>query len=416
MSKISAPICRTAAASRRRSGANLKRVCGLVILALLVGLRPALADEPDDQYFQIYGLIQQADDLNANGKDALAKSKYQEAQSALNKLRETYPEWNAKLVSFRLNYLAQRLAAQTQPPPGAVGNTTASQAPEARGEAPAAAQASTLQVKLLEAGAEPRKMLRLHPKPGDKQTLSLTMKMVGETEVGGVETPPMKMPGIRMTLDSTVQKVSDNGDITYQIVMGDTSVIEEPGERPEVAEAMKAAFAGGKGLSGTGTVSSRGFGTGVEFKAPAGNPLTRQFMDQMKELFTQLVIPVPEEAVGPGARWEVKMPIKAQGMTIDQTATYQLVSFDGERITIKSVMVQHAANQKVQNPAMPGVKMNLTKMVGNGSAEWTFDLTHVLPIAGTSNDHSETSLTMSMGGQQQAMTTKMDVTLQFEAK
>ena len=180
---------------------------------------------------------------------------------------------------------------------------------------------------------------------------------------------------------------------------------------------MKAAFAGGKGLSGTGTVSGRGIGTGIEFKAPAGgNPATRQLMDQMKELFTQLVIPLPEEAVGPGGQWEVKMPIKTQGMTIDQTATYQVVSLETERITTKSVIVQHAANQQVQNPAMPGVKMELTRMVGNGGGERTFDLTHVLPTAGNGSDHSETSLTMSMGGQPQAMTTKLDVNLQFEAK
>ena len=90
---------------------------------------------------------------------------------------------------------------------------------------------------------------------------------------------------------------------------------------------MKAAFVGIKGLTGTGTVSSRGFSKGVEFKAPAGsNPQARQLMDQMKEFVTQLVAPLPEEAVGPGARWEAKTPLKSQGMTMDQTATYELVT------------------------------------------------------------------------------------------
>ena len=229
MSKISAPFCRRAAASRRRAGVNLKRVCGLVILALLLGLRPALADVPDDQYFQIYSLIQQADDLNANGKAALAKSQYQEAQTALADFKKKYPEWNVKLVAFRLNYLAQKVAALTQPPPAATETATVTPAPETRNEAPAAAQTSTIQVKLLEAGAEPHKVLRLHPKPGDKQTLSLTVKIAGETKVGEVEVPPMKMPEIKMTLNSIVQKVADSGDITYQIVMGDTSVSDEPG-------------------------------------------------------------------------------------------------------------------------------------------------------------------------------------------
>src|ERR1035437_4195643 len=106
-------------------------------------------------------------------------------------------------------------------------------------------------------------------------------------------------------------------------------------------------------------------------------------MDQMKSFVTQLVAPLPEEAVGPGAKWEVKMPIKTQGMTIDQTVTYEVASLEGERLTTKSTVVQHAANQKIQNPAMAGLKMDLTKMIGNGTGESTSDLAPTLPEAGT---------------------------------
>jgi hypothetical protein len=110
------------------------------------------------------------------------------------------------------------------------------------------------------------------------------------------------------------------------------------------------------------------------------------------------------------------MPLKSQGMTLDQTATYEVASLEAERLTTKSTVVQHAANQKIQNPAMPGLKMDLIKMVGNGSGERTFDLAHLLPTAGTGKLHSETSMAMNMGGQKQAMTMKMDMNLRFEAK
>jgi hypothetical protein len=199
--------------------------------------------------------------------------------------------------------------------------------------------------------------------------------------------------------------------------MGDISVSEEPGGTPGVAEAMKAVFAGAKGLSGTATISSRGLSKGLEFKSPAGgNPQARQLMDQMKGFVAQLIAPFPEEAVGPGARWEAKIPIKSQGITIEQTATYELVSLEGERLTTKSTVVQHAANQKIESPAMPGMKMDLSKMVGNGSGERTFDLAHLLPVAGTEKAHSESSMAMNMGGQKQPMTMKMDINFQFEAK
>ena len=418
MSKVSNPICFTGAASRKRVRVNLTRICGLVVLALLVGLWPARADGPDDEYLRIYGLIQQADDLNTSGKAAPAKATYQEALTALRNFKTEYPDWNVKLIAYRFNYVVQKVVALAQKPPAAAGGaTTAANAPKAQGQATAVAQTSTTQVKLIEAGAGPRKVLRLHPHPGDKQRLALTMKMALETRVGEADMPAMKLPALKMTLDATVKEVSDSGDITCELVIGDISVGEEPGGTPEVAEAMKTAFAGVKGLSGTSTVSSRGFSQGVEFKAPAGSSAqTCQFMEQMKEFLTQLVIPLPEEAVGPGARWEVKMPIKSQGMTIDQTATCDVVSLAGERLTTRSAVVQQAASQQVENPTMPGMKMDLIKMVGNGTGQSTFDLTRLLPAAGTGNVHSETSLAMSMSGQNQAMSMKMDVNLQFDAK
>ncbi|MGD0261367.1 MAG: DUF6263 family protein [Verrucomicrobiota bacterium] len=414
MNKIGSQSCFTGAASKGQVRINTKWFSALLVLALLLGSWPARADGPDDEYLRIYSLILQADDLNTNGKAAPAKAKYQEAQTALRDFQKDYPDWNVKLVAYRLNYVAQKVAALSVKPPAAAAATNA---PEGQPATAAAAQTSTIQFKLLEAGTEPRKVLRLHPSPGDKQTLALTMKLAMETKVGEAETPAMKLPAITMTLDATVKEVSDNGDITCELVMSDISVSDEPGGTPEVAEAMKAAFAGVKGISGTGTVSSRGFSQGVEFKAPAGsNPQTRQFVDQMKEFLTQLVAPLPEEAVGPGAKWEVKMPIKTQGMTIGQTTTCELVSLEGERLTTKSTVTQHAANQKVENPAMPGMKMDLSKMVGNGTGQHTSDLAHLLPAAGTGNVHSETSMSMSMGGQKQAISMKMDVNLRFEAK
>jgi len=395
----------------------MRRFSGLILTALLLALCPARAEGPDDQYLQIYNLIQQADELNTSGKAALARARYQEAHTALRNFPQGYPDWNPKLVSYRLNYVAQKLAALSEKPPAAAGGGTATNAPAAQPDTKAATSTSAQPVKLIEAGAEPRKALRLHPKPGDKQTLKLTVKMAIETKAGEMESPAIKLPAITMTLETTVKGVADNGDITYEMVVGNIGVSDEPGATPEVAEAMKAAFAGVKGLSSSGTVSGRGFGKEIEFKAPPGsNPQARQLMDQMKDFYTQLAAPLPEEAVGAGAKWEVRLPIKAQGMTIEQTAAYELVALEGERFTTRSTLTQHAANQTIQNPAMGGVKMNLAKMTGNGTGERTSDLANLLPTAGTGKVHSETSMTMNMGGQKQPITMKMDVTLRFEAK
>jgi hypothetical protein len=417
MSSISNRACLAGTAGTKARLLSMKPIAGLLALALLLASWPARAEGPEDEYLQIRTLILAADDLDAGGKAAPAKAKYQQAYAALKRFQGNYPEWQAKLVSARLNYVTQKLAPPPEKPPAETATGTTTNAAAAQSVAQAATQTATTQVKLLQPGAEPRKVLRLHPSPGDKQTLSMTMKMAGESKVGETPTPAMKLPGLKMTLGCTVKEVSDNGNIAYGLVLSDFSVSDEPGGTPEAAAAMKAIFAGVKGLTGTGTASSRGHNESAAFEAPAGsNPQTRQLADQMKDLFTQLLVPLPEEAVGPGAKWEVKTPLKSQGMTVDQTATYELVSLEGERLTTKSTLAQHAANQKIQNPAMPGMKMDLTKMTGKGSGERTFDLAHLLPTAGAANFHTETAMTMNMGSQKQAMTMKMDIELRFEAK
>ena len=418
MSKLSNEVSLSGPAVSKQVCANSNWFCGLLVLALLLGsCPPAHADLGDDQYLQIYGMIQQADDFNTKGKADLAKAKYKEAYDALKGFQKDYPNYNVKLVAYRLNYVVQKVAALSEKPQAASGGGLSTNAPEAQGGAKVATSIPTTEVKLLEAGAEPRKALRLHPSPGDKQTLSLTMKMAMETKMGEMPGQNMKIPAMTMNMDVTVKDVSDKGDITYELVMGDTTVADDPGGTPQLAEIIKAALGGSKGMTGTGTMSSRGFTKGMEFKVPPGaDAQTRQLMDQMKDSFASLTAPLPEEAVGPGARWEVKMPIKSQGMTIDQTANCELVSIEGERLTTKSTVTQRAANQKIENPAMPGLKVDLNKMTGTGTSESTYDLGKLLPLAGTTVLHSETDMAMNMGGQKQPISTKLDLNVHLESK
>ena len=406
MSNTSSQDCFTGATMAKQFHTHVKRLFTLLVLALLLGMHPARAEGPDDEYLEIRMLIQQADDLDKGGKAVPAKAKYEAAKAALATFRRDYPDWNVKLVTFRLNYVVQKVAALTEQPPAAPRSDTA-----------AATQTSTSPVKLLGPGAEPRTVLRLHPKPGDKQTLAFTMKIAMVTKIGEMEPPAMKLPAIKMTLETTVKGVAENGDINYEMVISDMGIGEEPGVMPEIANAMKASFAGVKGLSGSGMTSSRGISKRLEFKAPAGlNPQANQFVDQMKEFYTQLAVPMPEEAVGSGAKWEVKMPIKTQGMTINQTASYEVVSIEGDSVTAKGTFVQQAANQKIQNPAMPGTKVDVTKMTGKGTGERTFSLANLLPTSGNGQVHTDTLMAMNMGGQKQAMSLKMDEDVRFEAK
>jgi tetratricopeptide (TPR) repeat protein len=82
---------------------------------------------PDDKYVFIYSLIQEADGLKQKGEGKAAVERYTLAEKNLKDLRGLYPDWNKKIVNYRLDYLADRLqelsqftaVAPTPPTPGA---------------------------------------------------------------------------------------------------------------------------------------------------------------------------------------------------------------------------------------------------------------------------------------------------------
>ena len=101
----------------------MKRSLALVFLSLLLVTPRIRAESPDDKYVDIYNTIHLADTLAENGKVANAMGKYLEAQTALRSFQTNYPDWNVKIVRFRLNYLTTKInSLSTQP--AAVSDST----------------------------------------------------------------------------------------------------------------------------------------------------------------------------------------------------------------------------------------------------------------------------------------------------
>ena len=107
----------------------MKPLLAFLALCFLAAALPVRADDltPEDQYFNIFATIKDADALVASSATATAKvkendlesakAKYHEAQTALKKMQEDFPSWNVKLVKYRINYLSDRIAALTIPAP-----------------------------------------------------------------------------------------------------------------------------------------------------------------------------------------------------------------------------------------------------------------------------------------------------------
>jgi len=78
------------------------------VLCLAVSIT-ASAQTPDEKYVGIYHLIQQADNLSDTGNVRDATTRYLEAQTALKNFQAMHPDWNQRIVKFRLEYVAARL-------------------------------------------------------------------------------------------------------------------------------------------------------------------------------------------------------------------------------------------------------------------------------------------------------------------
>src|SRR5947199_6762894 len=93
----------------------MKYFCRLILAILLLGPTVVRADDPDEAYVEAYSLVQQADALNASGKADEALAKYLEAQTALRNFQRNHAEFKPKVVTYRANYVAQKIGELSNP-------------------------------------------------------------------------------------------------------------------------------------------------------------------------------------------------------------------------------------------------------------------------------------------------------------
>jgi hypothetical protein len=114
----------------------MKRFFALGLALSLLVLGGARAQGPDDEYVQIYSVIQEADALNSGGSLSQAMAKYLEAQAALQHFQKSYPDWNPRIFSYRVSYVKDKIAALSAkvPLPPAPLAATTNRPPGARPE------------------------------------------------------------------------------------------------------------------------------------------------------------------------------------------------------------------------------------------------------------------------------------------
>ncbi|MHC4808164.1 MAG: DUF6263 family protein, partial [Planctomycetota bacterium] len=263
-------------------------------------------------------------------------------------------------------------------------------------------------VKLLDPGAQPRTALRYKFQANRTEKIVMEMSMTMAMEIGDQKRPETQMPPTRTTMTIDSKEVSPEGDLHYEYELKQVEVLASPGAKPAMVNAMKQQMSSMQGLSGSATVTSRGFTKDSEIKLPPGiDPQIRQFMDNTKQSMNQMSAPLPEEPVGRGARWQVTMPMETPAMKFTQIATYTLSEIQGDKVKLDITIKQSAPPQEIEPPgAAPGVKMSLESFNSSGTGTVELQMTNLVP---TSNMNLTTTNVVSANNQRIKTTMRTEI-------
>jgi hypothetical protein len=263
-------------------------------------------------------------------------------------------------------------------------------------------------VKLLSPGKDPKKPMRMTAKVGLRRTMVMRMKMaIGENKV-----PAQKLE-IRMTMNLNVTNVSADGDIRYEFKINEFKInMPEVVEDAQTVQAVKVALAWMQGIKGHVIVSSRGFTKEADLVLPPlyvngvaqtkMDPEIKQFMEESKQKIKQslqMSSPLPEEAVGVGAKWLTTLTVKQNGMVLKQSITSELRSLSGDAAKVSSTIKQS------------GMDVDVKSFTSSGNGEMNLDLARLIPSLATV--HLTSSWLMSRG-QGQDMAMKLDMTMRMQ--
>lgn len=229
--------------------------------------------------------------------------------------------------------LGQTSATEPSPVPSDVPVAEGSgPTPVPGGEAPPAAvgeTAATGDVTLLEPGSAPRRELRHVFKKGASQRLSMKAK----TRVKGASMP---LPTITLDapMESRIVELNPAGEARFQFKAGP----------------FKTGMGGGGGMgAGLGGMLGGAVGASAPEKVSGWGWITargvvREFHVEEGASDGDAPVekgdPFPEQAVGVGARWEVRSTFEEKGVLVQQTSTYELVKLEAKAVYTNVSRVQ----------------------------------------------------------------------------
>ena len=229
-------------------------------------------------------------------------------------------------------------------------------------------------VRLLDAGSEPRQLLRFDLPPSCAELMIIDQTQELAQTLGGIELPSAGPVQTLTTLRLTSTSLGPDG---YEIVGEVVSAVAGPTTDPAVAAAMNTNLVALESVRTYAQVTDRALlipGTARTEGTDALGPIG----EMMETINSRLASPLPEEAVGVGGSWEVINLVELQGLRPTTRTVLTVEAIDGPIVTASITATQSMPTGA--EIVVPGLSAEVLEWQNATSGMTTIDLQSLVPV------------------------------------
>lgn len=232
-------------------------------------------------------------------------------------------------------------------------------------------------VALIDAGAEPRRPLRLAPAAGSVQAIEMVMDMNMSMAIGE-QAQKMDTPPMAMGMQSTVNRVDPDGSFHVDTLWLGAKTLPGGDAPPEMAEVMAQAFALLDGLQMRQHMDPTGRSLAFEITGSA-SPEIRTAMSGIQDSMRQSQVYLPAEPIGVGGKWKMTLTMVSGGIPVEATTIYTVRAIDGDVLTLGNEINMSADASALLASLPPGAKASMDLFTASGGGELRWDLAELYP-------------------------------------
>lgn len=226
---------------------------------------------------------------------------------------------------------------------------------------------------LMDAGAEPRSVLRpTFPTDGEQEVALTTRSEIYQQRNDDAGEGDFSTPEVTLPLTASLEAAEEAGGAVIALEIDAPSTTEQR---------LQLALDDAQGMGAAMTVSPQGVITALQLRPTAQAPdIARSAIEQALYQAVYSSVSFPSEPVGLGASWTVEQSIES-ATELRQTTTFTLTAREGDDLTI-AVQVQQRPNAQVwQLSDTDALAIDTYDVSGTGTL--TVNLAQPLPVAGT---------------------------------